>query len=175
MSAGRIPVLTFAGWFVAGAVLSALVTHKVDSKTLKRTSAEVASAAVENASLKAQAQRSSEEIRDLKGKIAATRADTATRDSAPSVDSEVAQAMELVRARLKEPASAAFGNIRIVNGPRGKVACGTVNGRNSFGGFTGMEQFSVDFFALSEHDSGAVGINDMSSLLMWQGPCSAPG
>lgn len=51
------------------------------------------------------------------------------------------QARDLVAAQLKDPDSAEFGNLRP---GKGKVVCGEVNARNSFGGFAGMTPFAVD-------------------------------
>ena len=42
-----------------------------------------------------------------------------------------------VKARLKDPDSAEFGLISV----HGKVACGTVNSKNGFGGYSGAKRF----------------------------------
>lgn len=49
---------------------------------------------------------------------------------------------------LKDPTSAEFGEISIVDGVGGKFACATVNARNSFGGYTGDQQIM-----LQHHDA----------------------
>lgn len=46
-----------------------------------------------------------------------------------------------VKESLKDPESAKFGAIRIVRTKNGFLACGEVNARNSFGGYTGMKRF----------------------------------
>jgi hypothetical protein len=42
-----------------------------------------------------------------------------------------------VKQRLKDPESAQFGQLTV----RNNVVCGTVNSKNSFGGYTGPERF----------------------------------
>lgn len=44
---------------------------------------------------------------------------------------------EAVKERLKDPESAKFGKSRVV----GNVVCGSVNSKNSMGGFTGQKRF----------------------------------
>lgn len=44
-----------------------------------------------------------------------------------------------IAATLKDPGSAQFGEIEI----RGDIACGTVNAKNGFGGYTGAVPFMV--------------------------------
>lgn len=47
-----------------------------------------------------------------------------------------------VRGSLKDPGSAQFGKIVAAQNSNGETAaCGTVNARNSFGGYTGMKAF----------------------------------
>ena len=46
-----------------------------------------------------------------------------------------------VRGALKDPDSAKFGNISMDDS--GKVACGLVNSKNSFGGYVGDQSFMV--------------------------------
>jgi len=49
----------------------------------------------------------------------------------------IAVARVRVKARLKDPESAQFGEIVV----RNNVVCGTVNSKNPFGGYTGPELF----------------------------------
>jgi len=42
---------------------------------------------------------------------------------------------------LKDPDSAKFRNVRIVRYLEGKVVCGEVNGKNSYGGYAGFTPF----------------------------------
>jgi len=48
---------------------------------------------------------------------------------------------EAVKANLKDPNSAEFKNMRLVKYLNGHVVCGTVNAKNSFGGYTGFTPF----------------------------------
>jgi len=64
-------------------------------------------------------------------------------------DSLTSNAERAVRSQLKDPDSAQFGAVFIV--PAAKhgseqrmTVCGSVNARNSFGGYAGMDRFVVD-------------------------------
>jgi hypothetical protein len=46
-----------------------------------------------------------------------------------------------VAAALKDPASAEFGEITVRGDGISRIACGTVNSKNSFGGYTGHQPF----------------------------------
>ena len=50
-------------------------------------------------------------------------------------------AKQAVKAQLRDPASAQFGDIHVVEKNGIRAACGTVNARNGFGGYTGHTQF----------------------------------
>ncbi|KWT72360.1 hypothetical protein APY04_0154 [Hyphomicrobium sulfonivorans] len=53
-------------------------------------------------------------------------------------------AKQAVTASLKDPTSAKFGPVvGAVDASGVKYACGTVNAKNSFGGYTGNEMFAV--------------------------------
>lgn len=56
----------------------------------------------------------------------------------------VAAARTVVLAALKDPSSAQFGpaSVRLV-GDSGTAVCGTVNARNSFGGYAGPQRYVV--------------------------------
>jgi hypothetical protein len=63
-----------------------------------------------------------------------------------------------VRSRLKDPASAMFGGLAAGVTSKGYVVfCGTVNSRNSFGGYVGQQPF-----AASLSPTGAVSSVEMS-------------
>lgn len=55
--------------------------------------------------------------------------------------SELKDAQKLVASKLKDPGSAQFRNVR--KGTYGRI-CGEVNGKNSYGGYTGFSNFSVN-------------------------------
>jgi hypothetical protein len=46
-----------------------------------------------------------------------------------------------VRNQLKDPGSAQFRNVRVVPYKNGRVVCGEVNGKNSYGGYVGFTPF----------------------------------
>lgn len=53
----------------------------------------------------------------------------------------IESAQESVRRSLKDPGSAQFRNVRLVSWYSGKVVCGEVNGKNSYGGYVGFKRF----------------------------------
>lgn len=57
--------------------------------------------------------------------------------------SDTSAVKNAVKENLVDPSSAEFGEITIVNGTFGKLACATVNARNSFGGYTGDQQITL--------------------------------
>lgn len=64
-------------------------------------------------------------------------------------------AKHVVTQSLRDPSSATFGKVFYAN-KAGEAVCGYVNGRNGFGGFTGMKEFVVTV------KSGTIEINDGS-------------
>lgn len=63
-------------------------------------------------------------------------------DGVASDTTVVAAAISAVKANLKDPSSASFGQIARRQVGSGKnVACGTVNSKNSFGGYVGDRRF----------------------------------
>ncbi|MEI7250286.1 hypothetical protein [Pectobacterium versatile] len=48
-----------------------------------------------------------------------------------------------VAERLKDPESAKFSDLYIIRGERDVAVCGSVNGKNSFGAYTGSVRFVV--------------------------------
>jgi hypothetical protein len=66
---------------------------------------------------------------------------TSTPYSLPANDVEVVK--RFVAAKLKDPASATFGSMAAAVDAKGVVSvCGSVNARNSFGGYTGHRPYS---------------------------------
>ena len=53
----------------------------------------------------------------------------------------IAKSQEAVLARLKDPGRAEFRNVHFYSGSGAPIACGEVNARNSFGGYTGFMRF----------------------------------
>lgn len=60
---------------------------------------------------------------------------------AAAPDQRIEQARAAVIAQLRDPASARFGEMTI---SRAGAVCGTVNGANGFGGYTGQMAFFYD-------------------------------
>jgi len=78
-------------------------------------------------------------------------------------------ARKQVKSALKDPDSAQFQNIRgyTFSGPGGGyVVCGQVNGRNSFGGYTGFQPFRTNVGSTTS--SGQVYVNDLPAVSL---PC----
>ena len=48
---------------------------------------------------------------------------------------------DAIRQRLRDPESAEFRNVHFYSGGPAAVACGEVNSKNGFGGYTGYERF----------------------------------
>jgi hypothetical protein len=59
------------------------------------------------------------------------------------------QGEALIRERLKDPDSARFTQEVVHHGPDGSptALCGQINGKNSFGGYSGPHLFAVDVVA----------------------------
>lgn len=62
---------------------------------------------------------------------------------AAGCDSRIARSEDGVRALLKDPSSAKFGKTKAYGPKENFVACGTVNAKNSFGGYVGDRPFMV--------------------------------
>lgn len=81
--------------------------------------------------------------------------------------------MRGVRGGMKDPVSAIFGEMAAGKSPKGVITvCGYVNGRNSFGGYVGMQRFmgvlvmSPDVFMLSaiaHDDASEYGVSKVCS------------
>jgi hypothetical protein len=69
----------------------------------------------------------------------------------------ISRAFSAVRASLKDPSSADFGLTKRYSVAEGKnVACGTVNAKNSFGGYAGAKRF------IYTHESSSLVFDDGS-------------
>lgn len=53
----------------------------------------------------------------------------------------IAASQITIKGRLKDPGSAEFRNVHFYSGGKTVVACGEVNAKNSFGGYSGYERF----------------------------------
>lgn len=53
----------------------------------------------------------------------------------------ISAAKNAVKSKLKDPYSAQFSNVRLLDFNDGKIVCGDVNAKNSFGGYTGSSTF----------------------------------
>lgn len=58
----------------------------------------------------------------------------------PANDDQVNKAKKLVVSQLLDPDSARFGAITT----DGKIICGTINAKNTFGGYAGSKVFAID-------------------------------
>lgn len=56
---------------------------------------------------------------------------------------KIAELRELLLASLKDPGSAQFTNLTLKESSAGKVLCGQVNAKNSYGGYVGARPFAV--------------------------------
>lgn len=65
------------------------------------------------------------------------------------LDEFVAKAKEALVKGYKDPASAQFGNLVVSDkpklGPEWRALCGTVNAKNSYGGYVGVKRFYVSW------------------------------
>lgn len=67
---------------------------------------------------------------------------TWTKDVA--TEAEINEAKKTIVGQLKDPESARFGEIWALSGTNGKRSvCGYINAKNSYGGYTGNQMFSI--------------------------------
>ncbi|UXC18532.1 putative periplasmic lipoprotein [Comamonas squillarum] len=64
-------------------------------------------------------------------------------DSGKSQDELKASAQEAIARNLKDPAAAQFRNVRVMQFTNGRVVCGEVNGKNSYGAYVGFKRFAA--------------------------------
>ena len=71
-------------------------------------------------------------------------------------DQAIESAKKSVASSLKDPTSAQFRNVRLVPYVNGKVVCGEVNGKNSYGGYSGFTAFvsGINQSSLYDRQSG---------------------
>jgi hypothetical protein len=89
-------------------------------------------------------------------KVAGTAESAGGEDLALREASWAAKMQERVRTRLKDPDSAQFRNVRTYRGSGIPIACGEVNSKNGFGGYTGFQGFVAAGYiiALEEQTTG---------------------
>jgi hypothetical protein len=69
--------------------------------------------------------------------------------SQASLDSELRYTVEeAIRSSMKDPGSADFRNVTVVHKGDTATVCGEVNGKNSFGGYTGYTHFMGGAFGV---------------------------
>jgi hypothetical protein len=64
-------------------------------------------------------------------------------------------ALDRVRSKLRDPDSAKFQDVRIVDYNEGKVVCGKVNGKNAYGGYAGFTSFAAGMHGASLADNSS--------------------
>lgn len=81
------------------------------------------------------------------------------------VEKTLAEAQNAVRGYLKDPDSAKFQNMRIVDFNGGKAVCGNMNGKNSYGGYVGFKSFVAGTMGAKIYDTSSPypAINDASN------------
>jgi hypothetical protein len=67
--------------------------------------------------------------------------ETATFLKTNNQEKTISTSSEAIRQKMKDPASAMFRNVRIVNYLEGKLICGEINSKNSYGGYVGFTKF----------------------------------
>lgn len=77
----------------------------------------------------------------------------------------IAEASSAVMAKLRDPGSAQFRNVRAVTTILGsKKVCGEVNAKNGYGGYTGFSRFVFLGLVAFEPKDGQSGLDLYSSL-----------
>lgn len=80
-------------------------------------------------------------------------------------------AKAIITQGMRDPSSATFGNVFYAD-KAGETVCGYVNGKNGFGGYTGMKEFVV--IVEPGTKQGAITINDGSAKFSaaWNKRCA---
>lgn len=65
----------------------------------------------------------------------------------------IGAALDSVKRSLKDPDSAKFDGVRMVKYQSGNVVCGSVNAKNSYGGYTGFKPFVAGPHGATLHDT----------------------
>lgn len=55
---------------------------------------------------------------------------------------------------LKDPNSAQFRDVRIVQTPAGRVVCGSINAKNTYGGYVGFTPFAAAWASATKFKNG---------------------
>lgn len=77
----------------------------------------------------------------------------------------IAAAQDAAKKGLKDPDSAKFQKLRIADFEGGKVVCGEINAKNSYGGYVGYKPFIAGTLAATIYDTSSEyqDINDASN------------
>ncbi len=77
----------------------------------------------------------------------------------------IAAAQDAAKKGLKDPDSAKFQNLRVADFDGGKVVCGEINAKNSYGGYVGYKRFVAGTSAATIYDTSSKypDINDASN------------
>ena len=77
----------------------------------------------------------------------------------------IAAAQDAAKKGLKDPDSAKFQNLRIADFDGGKVVCGEINAKNSYGGYVGYKRFVAGTSAATIYNTSSKypDINDASN------------
>lgn len=161
--------------FAVGALVGAAVAHKAAQTDVRALRVQIDQGEQASKAMAQQLADTRDELDKAKDKLATRAAPVANlpavaeaiKATGDAADIELAK--ELVLTMLRDPSSAIFGDIRIVKRPRGTYACGLVNARNGFGGFTGMDQFVVEFGKAG--DKPVVSLEKDQVFLAWMANC----
>ena len=86
---------------------------------------------------------------------------------------------DAIRAKLRDPDSAQFRNVKFYSGGGAPVVCGEVNGKNGFGGRAGYQRFiqAGDVFGALESEMRSTSDMDQSWLKFFTDPggCAPSG
>ena len=77
----------------------------------------------------------------------------------------IASAQDAAKKTLKDPDSAKFKNIRMMDYDGGKVLCGEINAKNSYGGYVGYKRFVAGTSAATIYSTSTKyqNVNDASN------------
>jgi len=87
---------------------------------------------------------------------------TASFIKAKSEGEAIELAKESLTRSLKDPGSAQFRNVRLVDFDEGKVICGEINAKNSYGGYVGFKRFVAGPFQgdIEKNDRPHASVNE---------------
>lgn len=77
----------------------------------------------------------------------------------------IASAQDAAKKTLKDPDSAKFKNIRMMDYDGGKILCGEINAKNSYGGYVGYKRFVAGTSAATIYSTSTKyqNVNDASN------------